>query len=166
MRYPLLFLIVAIGAFLVFNAHQQGRNAPRPAVIDRVLAAPETETGKVWLDARVEQLRALEPIQQVMVMATIMVLLVCAACILSYVINSLAAILGMGLSLILFCIAALGVLLAAALGWHSPRYKLFARMKSHAETGPLVRQILARQWRRRMKHAAREHGFASAQYEY
>ena len=159
MRYPIVFLILAV-LFAMMPMEKAKKDEKRSqTLIGYVLSAEEHETVKQWLDSGVDQLREMPPADQVLLLTTIIILAINAAVVVAYLINSIAAIAGIGVSIAMFLPLVLLALLAS-----KPRKALMQRLKKHAEFGPFVSKFSTRMWKRRFRRAAREHGFAS-QYQ-
>ena len=156
MRYPIVFIILAI-LFAMVPVEKAGKDEKRSqTLIAYVLSAQEHESAKQWLDGGVDRLRALPPAHQVLLLTTFIILIINAAVVLAYVIHSIAAIAGIGVSVVLLLPLILLALLAS-----KPRKALMQRLKKHAEFGPFVSKFSTRMWKKRFRRAAREHGFAS-----
>lgn len=159
MRYAALCLTLAALLFFV-PLEKRAQGAPKPDIAATIFTPQEQEAGIAWLDARVDRLRAMPPMQQALAMGMAMVLMVCIACVIAYLINSLAAVAGMGISVLEALLAGMAALLARAVGWKAPAAHFKQRMRRHAEFGPFASRLQTRQWRRRFRLAARKHGFA------
>lgn len=160
MRYPIIAIIlVALLAFMPTQKAKPGESRGK-ATMQKILTADEQKLLKARIDEQLVVLQKLPPLHQLLLISTVIILLINAAVILAYLVNSLAAVLGMGLSLLMVLPP-----LLLALVWKPFRKDFHARMKRHAEFGPFVSKWSIRLWRRRFRRAAREHGFAS-QYSY
>lgn len=156
MRYPIVLLILAL-LFAVMPMEKAKKDEKRSeTLVGFVLSDKEHESAKAWLDDGVESLRAMPPMHQVLLLTTIIILVINAAVVLAYIVNSIAAIANIGISILLFLPLVLLALVAS-----KPRKALMQRLKKHAEFGPFVSKMSTRMWKRRFRRAAREHGFAS-----
>lgn len=156
MRYPIVFLIL-IALFAMMPMEKAKKDEKRSeTLIGFVLSEQEHASAKQWLDSGVEDLRTMPPAHQVLLLATIIILVINAAVVLAYIVNSIAAIANIGVSVALFL-----PLVLLALLWSKPRRALMQRLKNHAEFGPFVSKWSTRMWKKRFRRAAREHGFAS-----
>ena len=155
MRYPAIFAILALLFFAMPDAHAQ-----RSPLLDYLLTGQQQELAQSVLDAAVAQLRELPPLHQVLLMTTVTILMVSAGVIVSYLINSIAAITGIGLALAALLPLALIALAGLALGRRKASEALFQRLRHHHEFGPFVSRLHTRAWKRRFRRAAAEHGFA------
>lgn len=159
MRYPIIFLILA-GLFMAMPTEKAKKDEHRSeAAMAQIFTADEQKAVKGLLDRELAGLRDMSPLHQLLVVSTIIILIINAAVVVSYLINSVAAILGIGISLV----ALLPFLLLAVVSKRA-RQSLHKRLKAHAEFGPFVSKLSTRLWKRRFKRAAREHGFASQYY--
>jgi len=160
MRYPIIFLILA-GLFMVMPTEKAKKDEKRSEVaIAHIMSKDEQKAVKNWLDTELAELREMSPLHQLLLISTMIILIINAAVIVSYLVNSVAAILGIGISIVLFAPLALVALL-----WSKPRKAILRKLEKHAEFGPFTRKMSTRMWKRRFRRAAREHGFAS-QYSY
>jgi Flp pilus assembly protein TadB len=160
MRYPIIFLILA-GLFMIMPTEKAKKDEKRSAAaIAQIMSEGEQKAMKQWLDTELADLREMSPMHQLLVISTIIILIINAAVIVAYLINSVASILGIGISIALFAPLALVALL-----WSKPRKSILRKLEKHAEFGPFTRKMSTRMWKRRFRRAAREHGFAS-QYSY
>lgn len=154
MRYPIILLLLLALAFFAIPLKERDSDKRAP-VADQVLSQAQQHEGMRWLDSRVNDLRAMPPLQQVLAMTSFTVLVICAAILLSYLVNSVAMILGIGLSLLFV----LPLALLALLGIGKARRALKEHVRKHPEFGPLYKRVNARMWKRRFNRASREHGF-------
>lgn len=160
MRYPIIFLILAV-LFALMPTEKAKKDEKRSEVaIAKVFSEEEQHAVLGMLDKGVNELRAMTPLHQVLVMTTFIILIINAAVVLAYIVNSIAAIANIGVSVAIFL-----PLVMLAMLWSKPRKALMKRLKAHAEFGPFVSKWSTRMWQRRFRRAAREHGFAS-QYQY
>lgn len=158
MRYSMIFLIlVALLAVMPMEKAKKGEKRSHAAIAHVMTPEKQTQV-KAWLDSQVSGLRDLPPTHQLLLLTTFIILVINAAIVVSYLVNSVAAITGIGISL-----ALIFPLLVLALVWRKPRQALYKHMKKHAEFGPFVSKLTTRMWKRRFRRAAREHGF-TAQY--
>jgi len=155
MRYPIIFAILCLLVLaLPLHRHHKGEPARVP-VVNYLLNADQQEASMQWLDSRVNDLRALPPLHQAMAMLTFIILVLSAAVVVAYLVNSLAAIANIGLSLLFV----LPLLLLAVIGFKNARKALQSYTKAHPEFGPMVSRLNTRLWKRRFNRASREHGF-------
>lgn len=160
MRYPIVFLILAV-LFAMMPTEKAASDTKRSqTLIGYVFSPQEHDSAKQWIDGGVNELRAMPPAHQVLLLTTIIILVINAAVVVAYIINSIAAIAGIGVSIAIFLPLVLVALVAS-----KPRKALMQRLKAHAEFGPFVSKFSTRMWKKRFRRAAREHGFAS-QYSY
>ncbi len=160
MRYPIVFLILAV-LFAMMPMEKAKKDEKRSeTLIGFMLSAEQHDAAKQWLDGGVQQLRQLPPAHQVLLLTTFIILIINAAVVVAYIVNSIAAIANIGVSVAMF----LPLVLIAIL-WSKPRKALMKKLKSHAEFGPFVSKFSTRMWKKRFRRAAREHGFNS-QYSY
>lgn len=160
MRYPIVILILLV-LFAMMPVEKAKKDEKRSeTLIGFVLSDTEHANAKAWLNKGVEDLRAMPPLHQLLLLTTFIILVINAAVVLAYIVNSIAAIANIGVSVIVF----LPLVLLAML-WSKPRRALMKRLKAHAEFGPFVSKWSTRMWQKRFRRAAREHGFAS-QYQY
>lgn len=160
MRYGIVFIILA-ALFMVMPTEKAKKDEKRSEIaVAQVFSKEEQESALNMLDKAVNELREMPPLHQVLVMTTFIILIINAAVVLAYVVNSIASIANIGISVILFLPVALVALL-----FKSQRKPMMRRLERHPEFGPFVRKISTRMWQRRFRRAAREHGFAS-QYSY
>jgi hypothetical protein len=155
MRYPILLIMFTLLALIAMPLKERDRDK-RAAVVTYLLSKPQQEASLRWVDGRVEALRAMPPLQQVLAMTTATILIVCVAVVVSYLINSIAMILGLGVALL----AVVPLALLALLGFKRARAALTQHLKNHPEFGPLHSRLSTRLWQKRFNRAAREHGFA------
>lgn len=156
MRYSIIFIIlVALLAVMPMEKAKKGEERSEVAIA-QVMSVEQQTAAKHWLDDHVADLRNMPPTHQLLLLTTFIILIINAAIIVSYLINSVAAILGIGVS-----IAMILPLVLLAIVWQKPRRALYQRMKKHAEFGPFVSKFATRMWKRRFRRAAREHGFAT-----
>lgn len=160
MRYPIIFIILAVLIAMIPIEKPKEGEKRSDALIAYVLSDDEKQGGKAWLDNATAELRAMKPLHQLLVMTTAIILLINAGIVVSYVINSIAAIAGIGFSLAVLLPFILMALIGLLLGWKAPREVLKRHMKEHAEFGPFMSRISTRMWKRRFRRAAKEHGFA------
>ena len=161
MRYPLILAILCLLiAALPFEKVKKGESR-RDMLVGEMLSADQQESAAEWLANETASLRAMPPLHQLLVLTTGIILLVNAAVLLSYLINSVAAIAGIGLSMTVFVPLLALALISLIIGWRTPRTRLIAYMKKHAEFGPFLSKFSTRLWRKRFRRAAAEHGFAS-----
>lgn len=154
MRYPVILFLLLLLAVVAIPLKERDSDKRAP-VMDHVLSPQQQQEGQRWLDSRVNDLRAMPPVHQVLAMTTLTILVVCGAILLSYIVNSVAMILGLGVSMLLL----LPLLLLAMLGIGKARRALKTHLSKHPEFGPLYSRVNTRLWKRRFKRAAREHGF-------
>lgn len=160
MRYPIIFLILLLLiAALPLQRQNQDHSNRKPVAINYVLSEEHQQSAVQWLDKQTETLRNMPPLHQLMLMSTAIILVINAAIVVAYLINSVAGIAGIGISLAallpLLLIAGTGLLF----GWQKPRRALLGYMKKHGEFGPFVSKFTTRMWKRRFRIAQREHGF-------
>lgn len=159
MRYPIIFLILA-ALLVAMPLEREKRGEHRPSPVDMLMNDAQQAQLKTWLDGSFADVRAMPPSGQLLVMVSFIILTVCAAVVLSYLINSLAALAGLGLSVAVVVLLLAGVLLTLPTGWCQPRQWLQRYLKTHAEFGPFVSRAHTWVWKRRFRRAAAEHGFA------
>lgn len=156
MRYPLVFFILALLIIAVPTERHDRHGKPSHApAIDFMLSAHEQDNAKQWLDGRVAYLRDIPPAQQLLVMVTAIILTISAGIILAYIINSVAAILGLGVSLFILALLAI----PALLGGKKSRKALGHRLTHDVAFGPFVSRLKTRAWQKRFAKAAAEHRF-------
>lgn len=160
MRYSVIFLILA-ALVLVLPTERVKRDEARPTPIDLVMSDEQQAVVTTWLDGAISHLQSLSPTGQLLVMATFIILIINAAIVVAYLVNSVAAILGIGLSLSLLFTLAMFAMIGWCIGWARPRRALALHLKNHAEFGPFVGRVRTMLWKRRFKRAAREHGFSA-----
>lgn len=159
MRYPLILIIlVGLIAMLPTERRVEGK-IERPHVADILLSETEQHNAKAWVDGRVDYLRDMAPLHQLLVMATATILLISGGMILSYIINSVAAILGMGVSVAVLLPIGMLALMGLLVGWKKPGHAWMARVSKHTEFGPFVSRMRTRAWQKRFAKAAKEHRF-------
>lgn len=156
MRYPIIMIVLCLLALVAMPLQERDREKRTP-VIDHVLPSEQQQAVMAWVDGRVNQLRALPPLHQALAMTTGIILLLSAAVILAYLINSLAAAVNMGFSLGMLAIFAL----LALTGLRRCKQALANYVKSHAEFGPIARRYHTKLWQKRYDRAAREYGLNS-----
>lgn len=156
MRYPIVILIL-VALFAMMPMEKAKKDEKRSeTLVGYVLSEQEHASAKQWLDNGVKRLRELPPMHQVLLLTTFIILIINAAVVVAYIVNSIAAIANIGISILLFL-----PLVLLAVVWSKPRKALMKRLKAHAEFGPFVSKFSTRMWQRRFRRAAREHGFAS-----
>lgn len=162
MRSALLCLALAwvLGLLLPLPAPDSVA-ALRAEHLARWFVPAAQESALAGADAWVTALRAMPPLQQMLVLGMAMVRMVCTACLAAYFFASLTAVIGMGGTLLRAAVAGMLVVVAGAVGWKAPAVHFRRWWCSHAEFGPFTRRLQAGQWRRRLRNAAREHGFVA-----
>ncbi len=94
------------------------------------------------------------PLHQAILIITAFIIAVNAAILVAYLINSLAAILGIGFALLLVAPLLLLTLISLPFGWQRPRTMLFGVMKKHPEFGGFTNKLHTMLWQRRRTKAA------------
>lgn len=167
MRYSLVFLILATLALAMPVKHAvPGKPRDRmishvmPAGVRTDLALPsagelfsaETQANA---DAAMKKLRSMPPAHQFLFVLQAMVLTICSACLISYVLHSLGSLAGFSITLTLLTLF-VGLLVFGMLtGGKKPR--ILTWLEKYTEMGPFIRRMKARGWERRFARNARVH---------
>lgn len=160
LRYPIIFIILAVLIAMMPTEKPKDGIKRSDMLIVQLFSTEQQESGKAWLDEATAELRAMKPMHQLLAMATAIILIINAGIIVAYLVNSIAAITGIGFSLAVLFLFILLAIIGLLLGWKAPRTGLKNYMKDHAEFGPFMSRLSNRMWKRRFRRAAKEHGFA------
>jgi drug/metabolite transporter (DMT)-like permease len=170
MRYSLVFLILTI-LMLAMPVHRHHGAQARSSVATQLLPQhqwslpswdamfsqqTQTEVNKAMTD-----LRALPAAQQLLFLVQVIVLMMCGASVISYVLHSIASLAGFSLTLTLLVIFTALLVYGTITRRRKPR--LLKWMERHTEMGPFIRRLKARGWQKRFKRAARAHGLRNQQ---